>query len=559
MRHTRPQPQRDPSVPDASDYVVAAAAPQQRPAKPARDSSSGYTYNNNDDGGGDARERGEVGRGGAHHDKKHHYGQRQSVGFWHPGMRKVRKEVMLGWLRTIIILMAFIMAVLSLYWGALYEVEANLSNLTVHVVDFDGKVSPYDDSATTPLVGPAVTSLAQQLADAPEPSLGYTIVPPARYGNDPMAVRRAVYEGEAWAAVVVNANATALLRAAVAQGNASYDPTGAVQIILLSARQESTVYNYVLPQLEAFGRQFAAAFGPRWSASVMADASLDRDALARAPAAVNPGVAPLQIDLRPFGPPVATPAVTIGLIYLIIVAFFSFSFFLPIHSKYITPNGHPPLHYWQLIIWRWLATITSYFFISLAYSLVSLAFQIPFWPAPASPVEVATMGATRYGRASFVVYWMLNFVGMAALGIACENVAMVVGQPWTALWLIFWVITNVSTAFYNLELAPDFYRWGVAWPLHHVVAASRQILFDLHGSVALHFGVLVAWVAVDTALFPLCCYFMRWKGERAARSAERAKDRYAVRVGDGKDGEKEFPKPQGEKPPKRKRGFMRGA
>lgn len=32
---------------------------------------------------------------------------------------------------------------------------------------------------------------------------------------------------------------------------------------------------------------------------------------------------------------------------------------------------------------------------------------------------------------------MLNFVGMAALGLACENVAMVVGQPWTGLWLIF--------------------------------------------------------------------------------------------------------------------------
>ena len=42
--------------------------------------------------------------------------------------------------------------------------------------------------------------------------------------------------------------------------------------------------------------------------------------------------------------------------------------------------------------------------------------------------------------------------GMIALGLACENVAMIVGQPWTGLWLIFWVITNVSTAFYDIEL-----------------------------------------------------------------------------------------------------------
>lgn len=51
-----------------------------------------------------------------------------------------------------------------------------------------------------------------------------------------------------------------------------------------------------------------------------------------------------------------------------------------------------------------------------------------------------------------------GIVGMNALGIACENVAMVIGQPWTALWLIFWVITNVATSFYSIELAPNFFR-----------------------------------------------------------------------------------------------------
>ena len=56
---------------------------------------------------------------------------------------------------------------------------------------------------------------------------------------------------------------------------------------------------------------------------------------------------------------------------------------------------------------------------------------------------------------------MVNFIGMAALGLACENVAMVIGQPWTAMWLIFWVITNVSTSFYAEELSPGFYHWGV--------------------------------------------------------------------------------------------------
>jgi hypothetical protein len=99
-----------------------------------------------------------------------------------------------------------------------------------------------------------------------------------------------------------------------------------------------------------------------------------------------------------------------------------------------------------------------------------------------------------YGHGTFLVYWMLNFFGMIALGIACENVAMVVGAPWVGLWLIFWVITNVckyphsatrlsspprpledfanklprslATSFYDIEITPAFYRWGYAWPLH---------------------------------------------------------------------------------------------
>ena len=56
---------------------------------------------------------------------------------------------------------------------------------------------------------------------------------------------------------------------------------------------------------------------------------------------------------------------------------------------------------------------------------------------------------------------------MMALGLACENMAMFLGMPWTGLWLIFWVITNVTTSFSNLAVLPGFYHWGYAWPLHN--------------------------------------------------------------------------------------------
>ncbi|XXG97826.1 hypothetical protein Hte_004140 [Hypoxylon texense] len=486
----------------------------------------------------------------------------RSAGFWEPSMKKIRGEVIFAWATTdggpILILSTFIVGVLSLYWAVLFHVDKNVRSLTVHVVDFDGQVAPFD-YVDTPVVGPLVTSVARQMFESTaQRSLGFTIVPPAQYGFDPIAVRQAVYDWHAWAAVIVNPNATALLQQAVVAGNASYDPTGAVQFIIQTARQETNYANYIVPQLEALAREFTAQFGPMWSSSVMSNSSVSREALARASAAVNPGVTPLSIDLRPFGPASATPSVTIGLIYLIIVAFFSFAFFLPIHMKFITPGAHPPLRFWQLIVWRIVATMATYLFVSLMYSFVSLAFQIPFWPEPGPTTEPA-FNPTAYGRGSFPVYWMVNFVGMNALGFACENVAMIVGQPWTAAWLIFWVITNVSTSFYSIDLAPGFFKWGYAWPLHHIVQASRQILFDLHSEIGLNFGVLFAWCAINLCLFPFCCYVARWKMERERRNAERGAESYAVYDAVAENQKKHVPKEKGTLPPIRKRGFMRGA
>jgi hypothetical protein len=41
-----------------------------------------------------------------------------------------------------------------------------------------------------------------------------------------------------------------------------------------------------------------------------------------------------------------------------------------------------------------------------------------------------------------------------------------------------------------------------------VVEGSRSILFDLHSRIGLDFGILIAWGAVNTLFFPICCWFM---------------------------------------------------
>jgi hypothetical protein len=363
-----------------------------------------------------------------------------------------------------LVLAIAIFTFLCLFWGALFDQQDRVHKLKIWVVDFDSQLPANNN--VEPFVGPFVTRAAQALVDSQSSHPGYTIRSPSDFDNDPLQVRKSVYEFHAWAAVIINVNATAAISDAVKNGDKNYDPLGACQIIYNTARDQTTMASYINPSLVVLQKNVISTFGRNWLAHLLQSTSPTDLNLGTAPQAITPGIEFTMYDLRPFGPAIATPAVSIGLIYLIILSFFSFTFFLPIHMKYLNPRGHPPLHFTHLIIWRYVATVTSYFFLSLVYSLVSLAFLMPMNNPPTSPVEPAT-NPNAYGRGTFPVYWMINWVGMIALGLASENMAMLLGTPWTALWLIFWVISNVATGFYNLEMSSNFYRWGYAWPIHN--------------------------------------------------------------------------------------------
>ena len=246
--------------------------------------------------------------------------------------------------------------VLSLYWGVLYRVETNLNSLIVHIVNFD--------TGTSAIVGPAIVQMTEQIVLLNKgPHLGYTTVQPSYYNNDPMQVRESIYNQEAWAAIIINANATSVLLETVQTGNSKYDPLGAAQIIYVQARDQDTFANYITPQLNQLQVQAASMVGQKFTAQVLANPQISRQNLAKVPQALSPAIGFSVFNLRPFTPAVATPSVTVGLIYLIILAFFSVPFFMPIHTMLITPTkAHGPVKFWQFIVWRIIATLTAYMF-----------------------------------------------------------------------------------------------------------------------------------------------------------------------------------------------------
>jgi hypothetical protein len=189
----------------------------------------------------------------------------------------------------------------------------NLEALVVYVVDFDG-ITPYD-TGNAPVVGPLITQLTQQMLQA-DVHLGYGSLPPSHFNNDPIQVRQAVYDWDCWAAIIVNPNATAMLYSAIQNGNTSYDPMGAMQLVYQDARDDTNWYDFLQPQLSMFMTEAISMVGREWAQMVLRNAS-DPTTLRNmqaVPQALSPAVGFSQYNLRPFYPYVAIPAVSIGLI-----------------------------------------------------------------------------------------------------------------------------------------------------------------------------------------------------------------------------------------------------
>lgn len=237
------------------------------------------------------------------------------VGFFHPSLRKVRHRVFREWAITTAFLMAFILAVLSIYWGVFFNVQNRLSNLLVYVVDMDG-AAPYDNTGNAPFVGPTITQLVQEQLSSGMPTLGWGIRSGDEFNNDVLEVRQAVYNWDAWAAIIINPNASALLYQAVATGNSSYDPLGACQLVYQDSRDDTNWFDFIFPIISSFMTEATSQVGQQWARMALENAS-DPTILANlqaAPQALSPAIGFSEFNLRPFFPYTGIPAVSIGLI-----------------------------------------------------------------------------------------------------------------------------------------------------------------------------------------------------------------------------------------------------
>ncbi|KAL1745590.1 hypothetical protein HDZ31DRAFT_81860 [Schizophyllum fasciatum] len=377
-----------------------------------------------------------------------------------------------------------IFGIFSIYWGALWKIPAH--QLRGWVIDMDGD-----------RMGSTVSEALLQ-SSAGGSKIDWSTRSASDFPNGHSDVEDAILNEKTWVALVINNGATSNLQSAIQSVDASYNGTSALTAFGMEARNENAYRSILSPILKSTLQQIGDEYA-RQTASQLANSSSVSDILANAPQLITQPVSYTLVNVRPFDVPVASAVTFVGCIYQVILSFF----IVVIASGAREASGlERKLTTTSLIHVRMITSFVAYFILSLLYSLLSLAFQVPF--------------NRKYGHAGFVIFWMVNYCGMLALGLALEAVMTLLTMRFMPFFLILWIISNISVCFMPIEILPAVYRYGYATPVYNISHTIRSIIFGSRNTLGLNFGIIIAWVVISCITLPLFQWIVRRRVVAAA-------------------------------------------
>ncbi|KAL8280674.1 hypothetical protein RQP46_006997 [Phenoliferia psychrophenolica] len=379
-----------------------------------------------------------------------------------------------------IILMIFI--VLPIFWGAIYQRPQHVPSLNGAIVNFDGGMT-----------GKVVEQVFSMLSGQPG-NLTWSVLDATKFSG-PEEVANLVIEGEYWAAVVVNEGASSNYMQAVKAVDAMYDPTSAITAFGAQARNERAFGMQVLMAVQLPLIMISVKFAAMNAGMNLAGLPNLATIMKTAPMLVTRPIFFQLKNIRPLDESVGVAMTLVGLIILAIMTFYVVIVNYNARLAYYTR-----LSYASNVSARVLPLVWTYFFASLCYCLVSLAFQVDF---------------TKYfGHAGFVIYWMSTYLGMLAIGFTMETVAAVLSPPRTVPFMLFFIVVNLSTIFFPIDLTNNVYRYGYAMPFHSMDKTVRTVVFGVGNNIGRDFGVLIAWIVLGFVQICAVTYFVGRSEER---------------------------------------------
>lgn len=433
--------------------------------------------------------------------------------FFHDLLASKRSKLFFDFGLRYLIMAVLTLGVFSIYWGSLYKRSEYYKNLRMLVVIEDDHVNGID-----PIIGNTMREvlLTEQAAFYGQWHIYNSSVfgeMAAKHNNSIEAeIHRQIHHQEFWTSIYVKPNASYNLFAAIRDG-ASYNVTNSsVLSIYETGRDFLNMNAYVRPNMQIIERMFLAQLS---NVSSYLVSQLPNKTVLENPASIRLVASPLNfeyLDRIPFTDAVITAPSQVGLIYQIILAFFSFNFFMEVN----TSVGQFKLKHTHNIAYRIISSAITFFVLSLFYSLVTLAMQVDFTKA--------------FGRSGFLVYWMTTFMTIWIVGQINEIVAMLlvlVFPPLLGFWILFWVFINIAPTFTPIALLAKFYRYGYAMPIHASYEISKVIFFNTYkGALGRNYAILIIWLVISLAATPpTILFFNRTMANRAKRAAQKAAEK----------------------------------
>ncbi|EGW31534.1 uncharacterized protein SPAPADRAFT_154832 [Spathaspora passalidarum NRRL Y-27907] len=429
--------------------------------------------------------------------------------FFNENLNEHRKKLYLKFGMIYLTMAVGVLAIFSIYWGSMYGRNGRIQNLNMLVI--------IEDDTTINGIPPLFGDFLKQVLDTPLARArgNWHIFNSTEFGqiavennnNIEQELERQIHHQKYWSSIYVKPNATWNFYNAIITGDTGYNVTNSSIVSVYETGRDFMNMNlYITPSIQAVERLWLGSQANLTDTLVQ---HVNGSALSQA-GAINILATPLNFvyyDRIKYTDPVLVAPSQVGLIYMVIITFFQFNFFSDLHMA-IAKTGMHKHHY---VLYRIFASVLSYFVLSLFFSLVSLAFQVDFTKA--------------FGKAGFLVYWLLSFLTMWAVGAANELMALLcilVYPPLIGFWMLFWVIINIAPTFTPIALSPEFFRYGYSMPIHNSYEAAKVVLFNTYkGQMGRNVGILIAWVVLLTAATPfVIAFFGKTMMKRAQKAAK---------------------------------------
>lgn len=428
--------------------------------------------------------------------------KRFQTGILSPRLEQHRRKILHMFLRINALLGAFCIAVLSIYWGATYNRDHYMFKVSVlSVIQDESDLVPLTIAHELPALISEVPC-TWHIYSQNEFMSKYNVTA----GQISNKVRDLVFEEKYWMALNAKPNATNDLYQSLSSNTKDFTPAAYYDVWYMSGRDPSSVKSSILPNMQALESLYANYFQTQYLPQLVSNVTSSGNASSILPDVLIQ-VSNMEfsyIDYRPFYDQVLLSALQVGLIYCLLLTFFQLSLFGPLHAEiaqFLRPK--------QMIFYRICISWLTYFILSLFFCTVSAVFQVDF--------------TLTFGKGGFIVYWLSTCLLMMALGGANENMISLIfsfGPQYLGFWLMGWIVLNISCSFYPMVLNNEFYRYGYAMPIHNGADIFKVIFLNLSKhKMGRNYGILIAWVAINTALFP---FVMKIVGQRMKKQREQA-------------------------------------